>query len=521
MKKIKTIHKGNSADGSITLFLALMLTLILSFLFSMLEAARIQGLALLAERRLLLSLESAFGEYNVPMWQNYRMLFLDGSFDTEKLDMSLLEGSILEDSYLEQKGSSFYQMALRNLEITEYGLATDNKGAAFWEQACKTAREQLVSDAAELLQGKVEKGEELLQNENDMEQKWNSANDAVKQAEEIEEDAKESETAENETENSAAATAAKDLPPNPMEEVNLLKKSALLTMVVEDPSKISAKTISIEDCLENRQKAVGTMVQSGHMTLEKIWFLQYLNRFFSCQAGRGKAGGETHALDYELEYCIGGEASDSENLEQVVKKLLLIRETGNFITIMQDNTKKALALEIATAVVGFTGLPPLIEAVKIGILLSWSYIESIQDVRCLLSGGKVSLVKKTSEWKTDVSLGTETLEEETGEEEDEEGLDYREYLLILLVLVNEDTLVYRAMDVVEKNMRLLSGRENFHMDYQIYSIKANGLYTAEPLFLGFVTLGRKVDGIYHFSVEKQVTYLPERSVWGSASEDGK
>ena len=76
----------------------------------------------------------------------------------------------------------------------------------------------------------------------------------------------------------------------------------------------------------------------------------------------------------------------------------------------------------------------------------------------------------------------------------------------LLVLVNEDVLVYRAMDVVEKNIRLLPGEENFRMDHQIHSVRAECLYTSEPLFLGFVSVGRKVDGIYHFSAEKQMSY---------------
>lgn len=520
MKKIRTVHMRSSAGGSISLFLALMLTLILSFLFTLLETARVRSLSILAERNLLLSLESAFGEYNVPMWQNYRMLFLDGGLAMKESDLSLLEESILEDAYLEQKGTSFYHMALQNPEITEYGLATDNKGTAFWIQACKAAKEQLISGAAESLQGKVEKGEQLSQEKSDMEQKWNSAHDAIDQAKQIEENASEEDSNEtgettssdtvttgNETESSASGTAETDLPSNPMEEVKTMKKSAILAMVVEDTSKVSAKTIVEEDCMENRKKLAGTMAQPDRTAFEKIWFLQYLNHYFSCQTGQGKAGGKSHALDYELEYCIGGEASDYENLEQVVKELLLIREAGNFATIMQDSGKKALALEIATAAVGFTGLAPLIEAVKIGILLSWSYIESIQDVHCLLSGGKVSLVKKTSEWKTDVSLGTGTLEEKAGKKEDEGGLDYREYLLILLVLVNEDTLVYRAMDIVEKNVRMLPGAESFCMDHQIYSVIADGLYTSEPLFLGFVSVGRKVDGIYHFNVRKQMSYL--------------
>ena len=235
--------------------------------------------------------------------------------------------------------------------------------------------------------------------------------------------------------------------------------------------------------------------------------MQYLDYYFSCHTGAGQGGSAGHALDYELEYCIGGKASDRENLEKTVKELLLLREAGNFATIMQDTGKQAVALEIAAAAVGFTGIAPLVQAVKIGILMAWSYIESIQDVRILLKGGSVPLIKKPSEWKSDISVGTRALEKKAEKEEAERGFSYREYLLILLLLKSEKTLAYRAMDVIEQNIRLLPGKEKFRMDFQAYKIRAAGLYTAQPMFLSFVSAGHKVDGAYGFAAEREASYL--------------
>lgn len=520
MRKEKGLYMECSGNGSITLFLALILTLILSFLFSLLEAARVQCIAAIAQRDLLLSLESVFGEYDASLWQNYRVLFLDGSDDAGQLDMALLEGHMLEESYLEQKGVSFYQTALKNLEITGYALATDYAGAAFEEQACKAIQEQLAAGAVDALQEKLGKGEEMAEESDSLETQWDLAKNAVKEAEESETEAEGAETGMGGTEDEmedakssegassdSPAMAGQELPENPMDAVDLLKKSPILALAVENPSQISGKGISLEDNLRSRTKETGNMEKSRESSIQKLWFLQYLNHYFSCQAGPGKGGSESHALDYELEYCIGGKETDRENLEQTVKELLLIREVGNFATIMQDSGKQALALEIATAAVGFTGIAPLIQAVKIGILLAWSYIESILDVRNLLAGGTVSLVKDVTEWKSDISLGEKSLEEKTKKAEEKEGLSYREYLQILLLLVKEDVLVYRAMDVVEHNMRMEPGKENFRMDNMIYAVQAEALYGASPLFLGFVTSVKISDGMYHFNGSQQFSYL--------------
>ena len=73
-KSVKSV-----SQGSMTLFLALILTLVLSFLFSLLEAARVESLQIIAKRDILLRLESEFGAYHIPLWENYQILFREGS----------------------------------------------------------------------------------------------------------------------------------------------------------------------------------------------------------------------------------------------------------------------------------------------------------------------------------------------------------------------------------------------------------------------------------------------------------
>ena len=509
MQRKSKLTEGKQS-GSITLFLALVLTLIFALLFSFLEAARVQGLAMLAPRSLKLSLESMFGLYHASLWEDYHLLFLDGSNKDGRFDPVLLEGSMMKEDALEQGGMSFYQMALDGIEVSRYLLATDEKGAAFRAQACQTAKEQLAAGVIESVKEQAKEGKELADGREEMQEKWNQAKNAETTAETIKAQEKTPEVSDEGEQKGAdpkeASQPESKLPENPIQIVTMWKSSPILAMVVENSFPVSSKAVSMEDNVERRKKEIGNLQGTKKEMLEKVWLVQYLDYYFSCQNGAGKGGSREHALDYELEYCIGGASSDQENLERTVKELLLLREAGNFATIMQDSKKQALALELAAAAVGFTGLAPLVQAVQTGILLAWSYMESVLDVRCLLAGGRVPLIKAVSEWKSDISSGSKALEKKQEVHKDSRGLDYREYLKILLLTVKEDRLVYRAMDIIERNMRMLPAEEHFRMDHLIQGIEAEAVYGADTLFLGFVPGAERKDGRYEFRSREQVFY---------------
>ena len=219
--------------------------------------------------------------------------------------------------------------------------------------------------------------------------------------------------------------------------------------------------------------------------------------------------------DYHLLFLDGGNASgewDPALLEGNWMKENSLAQKGTFAEISErfSTTWKRMAelFNKSTPSTGFSGssLVSMIQAVQIGVLLAWSYIESVLDVRCLLSGGSVPLVKKVNQWKSDISLGEEVLEKkEEKSESHKEGFDYREYLQILLLLVKEETLVQRAMDIVEQNVRLIT--PSFRMNHQIHGMRLEGLYAAQPLFMKFITNAKSKEGSYHFKQSKIDFYL--------------
>lgn len=504
-------RESGLGKGSISVFLVLTLTLILSFVFSILELARVQGMEKLAERNLTIRLESAFGEYLRPMWDDYGMLFLDAGYGTGELDIEAVAEHIMEEAYLNEQETGFYSMALSEIKINEYALATDYEGAAFQNQACTVIKEQIKSEAVDNIREILNRGDEMTKESNGLDAQWKNAQKAVQEAEHSQQQTAEGLSLNNQrTEDDLKEKVKKEeeLPENPMDYVKSLKESTLLSMVLEDPSKLSGKAVNLSNNLENRKLNTGNKEELQQVFADRVWFLQYLNYYFSCGTGKGQKGSSQHALNYELEYCLGGKSTDRENLEIAVKAILAIREVGNFATLMQDSGKKEIALGIAAAAVGFTGMPPLIKAVQIGILLAWSYVESILDVRCLLSGGKVALVKKITEWKSDISdiKNTTELQQEEQQQQDQKGLDYRSYLQIVLFITKEKVLTDRAMDVMEKNLQMYPESREIQMDHMVQDIQAQAVFTGEPLFLNLITISKPGFGTYYFKKNSEISY---------------
>ena len=64
-------------DGSITVFLTLILLLILSLIMTILEGARISVAQVFAERALITSMDSLLAEYYRPLFDEYHIFALD------------------------------------------------------------------------------------------------------------------------------------------------------------------------------------------------------------------------------------------------------------------------------------------------------------------------------------------------------------------------------------------------------------------------------------------------------------
>lgn len=513
--------------GSITIFLALVLVLIMSFVFSMLEGARVHCLQGRAEMVSKVCMQSVFGNYHVGLWEDYHLLLLDGSwedgeFSVEKLAQKAMEeaGENLDCS--SDRGSRSWQltnMTARDMAISRYELATDHAGQAFLQQVSRQMELEAGAKAIEELLSLQNQGSNLQEQKEQKDSKWEQACDAIDQAQEQKEEQSDEETMD----------AGQQEMENPMDYVRELKEASVLGLVLENPSELSSKAVENRSSLEDRQLNSGNWQKTDVTGVtDRLWLQYYIQTFFSNYVRDAAQGSETRQLAYEMEYILGGKSEDSENLEVVVMELLGVREVMNFTTILQDAGKKAMALNIATAAVGFTGLLPLIKAVQIGVLLAWAFVESVLDVRALLAGESVPLMKSTSEWSSDLtncrasiedgksvenvrSEGTGGNKENGGNKEsgdDGKGLDYTQYLQLLLFLLSEKTISYRCMDLIEYN-------EQVCMDHMVQAAEGTFFYEAKPLFWSFNMLTADGWEGFELSASGSFRYVKEVSCGAS------
>lgn len=175
---------------------------------------------------------------------------------------------------------------------------------------------------------------------------------------------------------------------------------------------------------------------------------------------------EESYLKYELEYLLEGKESDRKNLEATAKKLCNIRFGINYAYLLTNQTMQAEAEAFAGAIGALIAVPAVIPVLKQGILLTWAYGEAMMDIRTLLEGNKVALIKSQETWK--LSLENLLNIEEHGlpmeQEKDETGLTYGEYLQMLLLAKSKEILTMRALNLAELNISSMEGKSFFKAD---------------------------------------------------------
>ena len=188
-----------------------------------------------------------------------------------------------------------------------------------------------------------------------------------------------------------------------------------------------------------------------------------------------------HVLDYEVEYLICGKASDRENLMGVIHRLLAVRSGLNLIHILSNQNKREQATKLASAITGVASITPLVLVTTFFVMSVWALGEALMDVRALLAGKKVVLLKKEEDWNLSleklISLG-KNKELEDGEKD--RGFSYLSWLKILLFATPAVRQDYRIMDVIELN--LAQGGSGFRMRNAVYQVHMSGEVCGKHLF---------------------------------------
>lgn len=474
--------------GTITVFLSLVSILFLSLFCTLIESARLQGARLQAAAALDLSLFSVFGEYDKVLLEEYDLWFLDGSYGEDHFEKTLPEEriqyflcpNVYPSAGLGVDGSwNLFPMEIDSCEVSKYALATDDGGEVFYHQAVENHMGQM---AGTLLSTLIKNNGAIAAQEKEgeaYEKEEKSADKALEQA--MEEEKQNNEKISGDEDGSEESRIAKG-GDNPLEVIKKIKKTGILALVMKNPEEISDKKLTIQNLPSNRKLNEGTLTikESRDQVSSNAVFLDYLQQHFRCALDKGGRG----ALSYELEYIAGGKNSDVENLKEMITKIMLFREGANYICIAKSAVMSKEALALAAAIAGGLASPALTKALQKVLMLAWAYGESLMDVRTLLAGGKVPLVKTEKDWRLSLDnlKNIEALLEEC-DKGGGNGQSYREYLTGILALKNKKVRNLRTLDIIEINRRSERGGENFRADALIAQMEAECLFSLRPVFL--------------------------------------
>ena len=452
------MHKGH-IKGSISVFLAVTITLILSFCMVLIESARENTLLLKADIVFDAGVQSLLAEFHTSLWEEYDLFYVDCSYGTANPSYSLVKAH-LEDyiaKNLEYGNRGWLALDYDGAIVSDILLATDFEGKDFYLQAVQSAEASVGIPYIEQVMTWFEEVEATYSIGDFLQKEMEEAGAEIENVNGMEVEVKEAVWGEDAEGRPIIFEEAEyetvDIE-NPLEQI--LSGNILLQQVAANNGDISRVSVAIDKLASHRNLAAGTVedTRDEDSLWNKVLFGKYAMDHFSCYGD--EVDKNASGLQYELEYLIGGKSSDNQNMEVVVAELLLIREIDNYLLLLQDEVKKLEAHEIAAA--ASAALVPWLEPVVYqAMLLFWAYEESVQDLQALFRGEKIPLIKTLPE---DISA--------------ELTLGYEEYLLLLVLLQKQEKLAMRSIDIIELSLR--DSEVDFCMDACVSRAQLTGVF---------------------------------------------
>ena len=444
--------------GFITVYLALVTGILLSLFLTLLEGSRRDIIRMQVECGADMALQSALAQYHREMLEQYDLFFIDTSYGTADPSFHRTEEQIL--SYLEKNfrpavhfGISFAKdltgLSADSVSLLQAGVATDDECGVLKYHVVQYMKDRYGISAAE---GLLQFGQNLAGSGyagEGIEAQWDAAQEQLKEGilngKRLQDEEWDGE-----------------IPETPSDAVQATRGEGILGVAIRG-EPLSTASVALQALPSHRNCNQGTGLAEGKETPDSLVENGLVYSYILEKCGYYGAQKENSALAYEVEYILQQKGSDLENLRDTAQELLWIREAANAAFLFSSSLKQP-AEEISLLITGILGLPELAELMTSVILFAWSYAESVKDVRILLTGGKVPLMKTESTWNTPFSQLLTYRAHLDERQSGEEGFTYKDYLGALLFLHGSRSAVSGLADVMECDIRRTAGNENFRMD---------------------------------------------------------
>lgn len=516
-------------SGSVTVFFALAFPLSLLLFLTLIESARTAGLPYMLKEAAETSGDCLLACYNRQLFDEYGILAYDGGYSDGITDYTRMEEEIayylwenLSNGGFFLGGGSLFPIDVKKVTVTETETLLDNGAESFIRSAVMAFQSESLSyltgkakDAVNsFLQGNQAKADAEIQKKELMETDWTETDE------------------ETGTITIDDADVKKEIGESVIGDADEAKKTPILSLVLPGKS-VSGGALeekNLPSSFGKNQSGTGEFVD----LLMKTEFNEYLVANFpdyltgkgAAENGNAKTSGNTNTkmngnaktsgntnaktngnapLRYELEYILFGHFTDRENLQASAESLLLTREGMNLLFLLKSPKReevRSIALAMATAI----ELPVLADLIAIALLSAWAFAEAVLDVRALLCGRRISLLKTEDEWTSGIENLAELFSEDVAmAKESKTGLSYSDCLHTLLYMQNVSESAYRAMDLIQAKMQKYS--PHFLMEAAITSFTFSAECSARELFtsLPIIRRGRmKNEKEYEYSVKAVV-----------------
>lgn len=427
-------------SGYLTIFLSFVLTIMLSIILGLIGSA-MQNLGKLRfECAADIGMNSILGEFHRELLEQYDLLFVDISYGTDFGQIANMEDHAKEymDKNLhnsKEEISAWSEPDLKQVTISEYVMASDYEGMVMRQQACAYMKESNMEDRFDDLPGLIATAREL------------DGVDGMKLWSDVM--------------NQIAGTALplisdgnggweEVILENPADKIFATAEEQLNNLYYAAGKTGTGEVIAAGSYLSHRSQ--NTKKGTGHFASQennRYLFQAYLfDKFGFYQKKK-----QNSLMNFQIEYIAFGENSDLGNIAAAAERIFRWRFADNIRLCFNNDSEYREAGEIAGALRAVRLKQELLEPVTHSVLYARAFIESIYDTDIILHGGQVPLRKENLNY--------------TGA-----GLDYRQYLWLMVSLESEEAVTVRAMDIMEMDIRQTDHNQNFRMDWCLESYRA-------------------------------------------------
>ena len=475
-----------SLSAQLTVMAAMVLMVVISLITTCIKSSLQSGYYTVVKQSCRLSEESVFASYNNQLLKDFNIFALNKS--------DILNNKLC--SYINENISSYSpNISLSDCAFNMFSYMTDNEGYGVEEQIVKAMEYGMYSGVFDKESKYIRCGENISEAQAYSEQ-FNGDNANLKK--ELADMLEQSDDGDMQYEDRQKEQINTSL--NAVWQLYEYLKSGICETVTE--GRISNKYIEIQELADeyiksrdisfiNKDVIKRSIEASGNEdTLKKnVLSTEYVAKHFICYTdtspGDNDRAGSSALLDYEMEYIIGGEHNDRENVYKVINQLSVIREGVNLSYLISSQDKMSEAYMLAAALVGVTGCDLAVRLVQYIIVSIWAYAESIVELRKLLAGETIALIKNRDNWilqlssLVDEKLNLQSLINNITSYEavnnnkvegngGDNGIGYKEYLKLLIMYMNKSDRNYRIAALMELRM-IMYGHSGFRMKNYIYA----------------------------------------------------